>query len=69
MRRSLAIEKAVAKSNAPIAYIRLRGRWLRDAGFEPGTRVEIRPIAFGALELRACPAPAKNPMGLRPFTH
>ncbi len=54
MQRSLAIEEALTNAETPIAYIRLRGLWLRQIGFEPGRRVEVRMIALGVLELRAC---------------
>jgi hypothetical protein len=53
MQRSLAIEEALTNAETPISYIRLRGLWLRQIGFEPGDRVEVRVIAVGVLELRA----------------
>lgn len=33
--------------------IRLRGLWLQQAGFQPGTRVSVNCIAHGVLELRS----------------
>lgn len=54
MQRSLAIERVLTNAETPISYIRLRGLWLRQIGFEPGSRVEVRMIEEGVLELRAC---------------
>lgn len=34
--------------------IRLMGRWLERAGFQPGQRVQVTCVAPGVLELR-CP--------------
>ena len=33
--------------------IRLMGHWLERAGFKPGTRVSIRHLASGVIELRS----------------
>lgn len=33
--------------------IRLAGRWLERAGFQPGNRVQIRCIEPGVMELRS----------------
>ena len=33
--------------------IRLIGHWLERAGFRPGSRVSIRPMAPGVIELRS----------------
>ena len=33
--------------------IRLTGRWLKQAGFTPGARVQIICVAPGVIELRA----------------
>ena len=33
--------------------IRLTGRWLERAGFKPGTRVSIRCLSSGVIELRS----------------
>lgn len=52
MQRTLAIEKALTKAETSISYIRLRGLWLRQMGFVPGSRVEVRMVALGILELR-----------------
>ena len=32
--------------------IRLMGRWLEHAGFKPGTRVSVRCLGSGVIELR-----------------
>ena len=33
--------------------IRLRGRWLEQAGFKPGNRVTVRCVSTGFMELRS----------------
>lgn len=33
--------------------IRLRGHWLERAGFKPGSRVSVKCIAEGVMELRS----------------
>ena len=33
--------------------IRLMGRWLEQAGFKPDTRVQVRCVAPGVIELRS----------------
>src|SRR5687768_9861070 len=35
--RQLAIERVLTRAKKPASYIRLRGLWLRELGFEPGT--------------------------------
>ena len=62
MQRSLAIEEALTNAETPISYIRLRGLWLRQIGFQPGGRVEVRMIAPGVLELKACEKPENRPL-------
>jgi hypothetical protein len=52
MQRQLKIEEALTRAKTRIAYIRLRGRWLREIGFEPGTRVYVRSTEPGIIELR-----------------
>ncbi len=37
--------------------IRLTGRWLERAGFQPGQRVQVICVAPGVLELRSSEAP------------
>jgi hypothetical protein len=60
-RRTLKIEaegdpwKGVVKPK-----IRLMGRWLEQAGFRPGLRVQITCVAAGVIELRS-DAPALLP--------
>lgn len=39
-------------TGSPKPKIRLTGRWLENAGFLPGNRVQVIPIAAGVLELR-----------------
>jgi hypothetical protein len=38
------------------ALIRLKGRWLREAGFQPGQHLEVVCIAPGRLVLQAAAA-------------
>jgi hypothetical protein len=37
------------------ALIRLKGRWLREAGFQPGQHLEVVCIAPGRLVLQTTP--------------
>lgn len=37
--------------------IRLMGHWLEHAGFKPGTRVSVRCIGSGVIELRSMGEP------------
>jgi hypothetical protein len=53
MQRHIAIERVVTPGKSVASYIRLRGRWLREHGFEPGGRVAVRLMGTGVLELRA----------------
>jgi len=41
--------------------IRLMGRWLERAGFRPDTRVQVRCMAHGVIELRSPDAWAVEP--------
>jgi hypothetical protein len=40
--------------------IRLMGRWLERAGFEPGNRVKVTCVAPGVIELRSFAAATVN---------
>jgi hypothetical protein len=40
--------------------IRLKGCWLEQAGFKPGTHVEVKCVASGILELRSHPSSFAN---------
>jgi len=52
--RTLKIEEHGTDWKKPVKpKIRLMGCWLERAGFKPGLRVQIIPIAPGILELRA----------------
>ena len=51
--RQLAIEQATTRAKSTISYIRLRGRWLSDLGFDPGSRVQVIPVSRGLIALRA----------------
>lgn len=37
------------------AAIRLKGKWLRGVGFNPGGHAEVRQVAPGVMELRFLP--------------
>lgn len=41
--------------------IRLMGRWLEQAGFKPGSCVQVTCVAPGMIELRASPAKDEVP--------
>jgi hypothetical protein len=34
--------------------IRLKGQWLRAAGFHPGAKVTVTQVQAGVLEIRVC---------------
>ena len=54
MVRSLAVEADGDRWKGDInPKIRLKGQWLAEAGFKPGSRVNVRCIAPGMIELRA----------------
>ena len=44
--------------------IRLMGRWLEQAGFRPGHRVQVTCVAPGVIELRSPDALSLNEMNL-----
>lgn len=47
--------------------IRLQGRWLEQAGFKPGLRVQITCIAAGVIELRSDdPSLLREPVPISP---
>ena len=37
-----------------IPRVRLRGKWLQAAGFNPGAHLELTVISTGVIELRVC---------------
>jgi len=51
--RELAIEQVFAHAKKPASSIRLRGQWLCELGFKPGSRVKVIPLDRGAIVLRA----------------
>jgi hypothetical protein len=52
--RSLKIEpEGTAWRIQPKPKIRLIGRWLEQAGFKPGHRVQVRCVSPGVIELRS----------------
>jgi hypothetical protein len=52
--RTLKIEEAGDAFKGRLKpKIRLMGHWLERAGFKPGTRVSVRCLASGVIELRS----------------
>ena len=51
--RSLAVEETghFSRRRTTVPYIRLRGRWLEQAGFRPGSRVAVTITAQGQLAI------------------
>ncbi|HEY6167333.1 MAG TPA: SymE family type I addiction module toxin [Verrucomicrobiae bacterium] len=55
MTRTLAIEeRGDLFRRESIPQIRLKGQWLKVAGFHPGSRVQVTQLQSGVLELRVC---------------
>lgn len=60
MKRRLKIEEQGTRytpAKRP-AMIRLKGQWLRAAGFAPGASVELTVISPGVIEIRLCGEPS-----------
>lgn len=36
------------------SLLRLKGCWFKDAGFPAGTRVTVKTVSLGVIELRVC---------------
>lgn len=54
--RSIAVEaRGTEYRQVRKAGIRLIGHWLREAGFQPGTRCTVRIVAPGLLAVEARP--------------
>jgi hypothetical protein len=55
MKRKLTVEDFKADYAArPASILRLKGQWLRAAGFHPGATVELAAISPGVIEIRVC---------------
>ncbi len=56
MNRILAIEErgTAYRIEKRTAQIRLKGRWLQRAGFNPGAKVAVTQTQAGVLEIRVC---------------
>ena len=56
-KRTLKIEEhgTTYKPARRPSMIRLKGQWLRDAGFAPGQSVELTVVSPGVIELRLTP--------------
>ena len=56
--RTLAIEdfnpNGRFRRNSVASLIRLKGGWLKQAGFHPGAQVAVSNPSSGVLELRVC---------------
>jgi len=57
MKRKLKVEELGAryKPASRPASIRLKGQWLRAAGFTPGATVDLTVISPGVIEIRISP--------------
>jgi hypothetical protein len=56
MKRKIKIEEhgdSYAKGGT-MPKVRLKGRWLQAAGFNPGAHIELTVISPGVIELRVC---------------
>ena len=40
--------------------IRLKGKWLEQAGFKPGTHVNVKSLGHGVIELRSDDRPLRK---------
>jgi hypothetical protein len=59
--RRLKIEEHGDRWNGRLKpKIRLLGRWLEQAGFQPGSHVHVVCVAPGVLELRSADAPSQS---------
>jgi hypothetical protein len=65
MQRLLAIEEAQTANRTRIPYIRLRGKWLGQLGFQPGDRVVVTAPERGVLHLHVKETVNSNPPGLK----
>ena len=65
MKRRLKVESDVRENTRSCARytrqivpkVRLCGKWLQAAGFEPDTHLELTVISRGVIELRVCGVP------------
>ncbi|MGD0059354.1 MAG: SymE family type I addiction module toxin [Verrucomicrobiia bacterium] len=62
IRRTLKVEETGLYSGLSTKpFIRLRGRWLQRAGFQPGSHVVIEVVRQGELKITVQPQPTKRP--------
>jgi hypothetical protein len=60
MKRKIKIEEEFPQTRATyrdlpaVPKVRLKGKWLQAAGFNPGAHLELTVIAPGVIELRVC---------------
>lgn len=55
--RNLIVQDSTMPTRGPRgAEVRMRGQWLRAAGFHPGARVAVHLPSPGVIELRICDA-------------
>ncbi len=66
-KRKLKVEELGTRYNPAKrpASIRLKGQWLRAAGFAPGSTVELTVISPGVIEIRISPEIRRDPNALR----
>jgi hypothetical protein len=57
VKRKLKVEELATRYKPATrpASIRLKGQWLRAAGFAPGATVELTVVSPGVIEIRICP--------------
>lgn len=48
------------KLGVRVPKVRLCGKWLQAAGFNPGTHLELTVISQGVIELRVCGKPRED---------
>lgn len=61
MKRKLKIEEEIRcnslqpyKATVRVPKVRLSGKWLQAAGFNPGAHLDLTVISPGVIELRVC---------------
>jgi hypothetical protein len=65
MKRRIKIEEQITEGlnkcylskQTRVPKVRLAGKWLQAAGFNPGTHLELTVISPGVIELRVCGVP------------
>jgi hypothetical protein len=55
--RRLQVEAFGRAKDNPKSLLRIKGRWLRQAGFPPRAHVDLTVITPGVMEIRLCSPP------------